>query len=157
PLRGHGPLGGPPPGPPPLAALLLAEDDALGSGDVVGGHVDAEVLLDVRLHLARGGVPPHRLEGPPDRLLFGDLFCHVGLPLRVRNGRYFLSSLPRLIRLSPQGRLSAARPRPLGAVYPLPTEQADRVKWGPRGWPGWGEGEGSPPAASYLPPVGTAV
>src|SRR5262249_7993127 len=76
PLRGRGPLGGRLLGPLP-ALLLGVEDDALRGGDVVGGHVDAEILLDVRLHLARGGGPPHRLQGTPDRLLFGDLFRHV--------------------------------------------------------------------------------
>src|SRR5262245_22820262 len=41
PLRGRGPLGGRLLGPLP-ALLLGVENDALGGGDVVGGHLDVE-------------------------------------------------------------------------------------------------------------------
>src|SRR5262249_4398030 len=51
---------------------LAAEDLALGGGDVAGGHVDPERLLDVGLDLGRLGVPPQLLQGPPDGFFLAD-------------------------------------------------------------------------------------
>src|SRR5205823_4071116 len=115
----------------------LALDLAFGGGDVVGAHVDAELLLDPGLHRGRLGIAAQFGQRPPHRLLLAHAFLRGRRPrLAVRLLRHVRLRMnscpgypPSIVTPSRPGRRTkgtqTAGSATAPSVKPSPSAQAD--------------------------------